>query len=208
MHSAFRESVRLIMFLIFLDGALGATCNQTCLTNAGTTYTTCWITAVDEHWNCVNEPGSNVHQCMDTRKAEIASCNTNYYTDQAYCGCSTNCPNPPNIDCGGMSKLVCMNGTGWACSDGSKPCSMPPPGFNCVCVAGAWVGCKVSPIIIDTRGEGFRLTDADHGVWSQFVPLDPAVKISWTDSKFSNGWLFSTETETARSMTVQSFLET
>ncbi len=190
MHSAIRGSARLIIFVVLFNGALGATCNITCADNAGTTFTTCWITAVDEYWSCVNAEGGNPKQCSDQRAADITSCQTDYHTTVAFCGCSTNCPNPPNIDCGGTAKVVCPNATGWECSDGSKPCSMPPPGFNCICISGGtWINCRVSPIVIDTRGEGFRLTDADHGVWFQFVPLDPAVKISWTDSRFSNGWL-------------------
>jgi hypothetical protein len=39
------------------------------------------------------------------------------------------------------------------------------------------------------KGEGFHLTDAGHGVLFRFVPNHAAVKISWTDADFSNGWL-------------------
>jgi hypothetical protein len=46
-----------------------------------------------------------------------------------------------------------------------------------------------SPIVIDTAGEGFHLTDLAHGVSFRQVRGDPAIRLSWTDPKFRNGWL-------------------
>ena len=81
------------------------------------------------------------------------------------------------------------------CNDGSPGCGVPPPGWTFQCEAGAsctpdgWECNPNSPIIIDTRGEGFHLTDVLHGVKFAFFPGKPAVQMSWTDPAFSNGFL-------------------
>ena len=56
----------------------------------------------------------------------------------------------------------------------TKPtCPAPPP----------------SPIIIDPTGEGFFLTDNQHGVVFRETTDSPAVKMSWTDPAHHNAWL-------------------
>ena len=51
-------------------------------------------------------------------------------------------------------------------------------------------GCtNPDPIIIDTRDEGFHLTDVAHGVRFRFVPGQPPIQMAWTDGAFGNGFL-------------------
>jgi hypothetical protein len=190
MHSTVRKSLQLAIILSFLSPALHAACNLTCLANVGTTFADCQLVTIDEYWSCVDDKdGPGVAACYKQRQSDLTTCNNNYDVAQAKCGCTGDCPAPPNIMCSGTAETVCVNGSQWVCSDGSTPCKFPAPGFDCVCISGVWINCEVSPIVIDTKGEGFQLTDADHGVRFRFVPLTPSVKVSWTDSKFSNGWL-------------------
>lgn len=46
-----------------------------------------------------------------------------------------------------------------------------------------------SPIVIDTTGEGFWLTDAQHGVAFYEKPDGPLQQMSWTDPAHHNAWL-------------------
>jgi hypothetical protein len=172
-----------------LIGSRLESCDLTCLANAGATFVDCQLAADTTYWMCVDDNLSPPQQCYDQEQATLKTCNQNYDVAQAKCGCTGDCPNPPDIMCGGTAETVCINGDEWVCSDGSAPCTFPAPGALCACIGGVWVGCEVSPIIIDTRGEGFRLTSPEHGVWFDFVPSSPAIKVSWTDPKFANGWL-------------------
>jgi hypothetical protein len=49
--------------------------------------------------------------------------------------------------------------------------------------------CGVSPIIIDTTGEGFYLTDEQHGVTFRELTTGPPQRMSWTDPAHHNAWL-------------------
>jgi hypothetical protein len=49
--------------------------------------------------------------------------------------------------------------------------------------------CSPSPIEIDTRGEGFHLTDAAHGVAFRERPAGALTQMSWTDPGYHNAWL-------------------
>jgi hypothetical protein len=55
---------------------------------------------------------------------------------------------------------------------------------SCACPYG-----NGSPIIIDTRGEGFHLTDVEHGVLFRERPDTDPLHFAWTDPNFHNGWL-------------------
>ena len=47
----------------------------------------------------------------------------------------------------------------------------------------------VSPIVIDTDGTGFGITDAEHGVQFDFYGDGRPVRIAWTKPGSANGWL-------------------
>jgi len=49
--------------------------------------------------------------------------------------------------------------------------------------------CSVSPIIIDTEGEGFHLTSADSGVTFDITGTGHPVQMGWTDPQFHNAFL-------------------
>lgn len=55
-------------------------------------------------------------------------------------------------------------------------------GINCGCT-------NVSPILIDTRGEGFKLTSAGDGVLFDFFQTGHPIKMSWTRAGSGNAWL-------------------
>ncbi len=108
---------------------------------------------------------------------------------------------PGSLACPAGAYPKCTS-SGWTCSDGSAGCVTPPPyydcganaqlicgsnGWTCQCVGGA---CGVNcPIIVDTRDEGFHLTDAQHGVWFEFLPHASPIRLGWTDPDYGNGFL-------------------
>lgn len=89
-------------------------------------------------------------------------CNTCIANFEA-CGTDSDC-------CGGN----CYNGTCSKC-----PVGCTPVGESCECC----------PIVLDTTGHGFRLTDIAHGVYFQWEPDGPRYAMSWTDPAGGNGWL-------------------
>ncbi len=104
------------------------------------------------------------------------------------------CGNSPGFTCSDGGFAVCQ-GSSWICSCGAQ-CSIPPPYIGgCTCGeectgSGAWQcsNCSGSPIVIDTKGEGFHLTNVADGVKFSFVPGKP-VQIAWADPAYSNGFL-------------------
>lgn len=113
------------------------------------------------------------------------------------------CPIP--YCCTGSAGFICSSGSPacgangeWACPLNSTQCTPPPPPYDTCpggsykCMSSGWT-CTYplggTPIIIDVKGEGFHLTSVDNGVNFTFFPNQPAVRISWTDSAFSNGFL-------------------
>jgi len=58
----------------------------------------------------------------------------------------------------------------------SDPNNPPPP-------------CTVSPIIIDTEGQGFHLTSADAGVTFDITGTGHPIQMGWTDPNFRNAFL-------------------
>jgi hypothetical protein len=84
--------------------------------------------------------------------------------------------------CGGYTTTVSTHEYPLPCCPSCYPdCpASTPPGDAAQCA---------SPIVIDTRGEGFHLTDAAHGViFRERDGLTP-IRLSWTDPAFHNGWL-------------------
>ena len=82
----------------------------------------------------------------------------------------------------------------WYC-DGTE-CPLPPPNYECPggsyiqCTASGWqCVSQGSPIIIDTKGEGFHLTNLQNGVKFAFFPGKTPVQMSWTNATYSNGFL-------------------
>jgi hypothetical protein len=82
------------------------------------------------------------------------------------------------------------------CNEGSgtpaDTCSYPgaggcPPGYHAA--AGCCQPDILSPIVIDTDGSGFHLTDAQDGVWFDFYGTGQPIKISWTTAGSTNAWL-------------------
>jgi hypothetical protein len=49
--------------------------------------------------------------------------------------------------------------------------------------------CSCCPIVLDTSGRGFRLTDVEHGVYFRWKSGGPKFAMSWTDPAGGNGWL-------------------
>jgi hypothetical protein len=49
--------------------------------------------------------------------------------------------------------------------------------------------CYCCPIVLDTTGQGFKLTDVAHGVYFRWESDGPRYAMSWTDAAGGNGWL-------------------
>ena len=49
--------------------------------------------------------------------------------------------------------------------------------------------CQQSPIVIDSMGQGFHLTSVKNGVLFKAKADAAPAQISWTDSRWHNGWL-------------------
>lgn len=87
--------------------------------------------------------------------------------------CCQNCNgNPCSNMCGDicLDGQKCQNGQQYQCQNGTPYC-------------------PTSPIIIDSFGEGFHLTNIIDGVRFRVVPNKLPSRISWTDANWRNGWL-------------------
>ena len=82
------------------------------------------------------------------------------------------------------------------CNEGSgfqiDMCSYPavggcPPGYHSA--GGCCQPDVPSPILIDVDGSGFRLTNAEGGVWFDFYGTGQPIKLSWTRRGSTNAWL-------------------
>lgn len=111
-------------------------------------------------------------------------------SDPTICACS----GTANFECSSGGRPTCVNQT-WECNSGTE-CDYPKPNFHCTdgviqCTDDGWacVNNNGTPIIIDTRDEGFHLTGLGGGVVFRFFPNSPPVQISWTDAAYSNGFL-------------------
>jgi hypothetical protein len=57
---------------------------------------------------------------------------------------------------------------------------------GCTAINGACVCC---PLVFDTTGQGFQMTDIAHGVYFRVQPNGPKYAMAWTDPAGHNGWL-------------------
>jgi hypothetical protein len=88
-------------------------------------------------------------------------------------------------------------------NDSYPPPPPPPPPEECpdngaqwVCNQdhALWIGypdcfCQYTPIVIDSVGSGFQLTDAAHGVWFDLSGHGTKQLVAWTAADSSNAWL-------------------
>ena len=79
--------------------------------------------------------------------------------------------------CGADSDCCSGNCTDSKCS--KCPVGCTPVGNQCSCC----------PIVLDTTGQGFKLTDVAHGVYFRWESDGPGYAMSWTDPAGGNGWL-------------------
>ncbi|HEX8774751.1 MAG TPA: hypothetical protein VF735_14360 [Pyrinomonadaceae bacterium] len=116
-------------------------------------------------------------------------CQSGYYRDKVTCDCIESPSATPTTPQG------CQN-IGWywnyadnscyetVCEEQQFPCYGNESWnmFNCSCQ-------PVSPILIDTLGNGFALTDAARGVNFDFNPGGDKERISWTAMNSDDAWL-------------------
>ncbi len=94
-----------------------------------------------------------------------------------------------------LSNNTCGNclGQGQACGADSDCCSQNCPDGTCSkCPPGCTLvdnQCTCCPIVLDTTGQGFKLTDVAHGVYFRWESDGPRYAMSWTDAAGGNGWL-------------------
>jgi hypothetical protein len=123
--------------------------------------------------------------------------------DFQQCACAAcTCTGSPGFVCatgagdGGETSPTCSDGS-WTCN-GATECETPPSQYTCSqgeygspsCGPSGWY-CYTgdSPIIIDTTGTGFHLTDFQDGVNFDITGNGKPQKISWTAPGSTNGWL-------------------
>jgi hypothetical protein len=115
----------------------------------------------------------------------------------------------PACECTGNPGFVCSAGTGggsnspicsagqWTCN-GAAECPLPPSGSICnegeygevSCGNSGWYCWDYqSPIIVDTTGTGFHLTNAANGVRFDLPGDGRLEQIAWTAPGSTNGWL-------------------
>jgi hypothetical protein len=180
------------MLLMAARSNVLADCDLNCLSNANTVFVDCEMKREDEFYQCMEE--FSLKTCNQERTQGEAQCNSTYDQQRSACGCTTLCSGYPDVICSsasgtGYDTALCLDGV-WQCPSGATTCRLDQqPGQDCVCLSTGWFCTIESPILVDSRGEGFHLTDADHGVRFTFLPNSPAVQTSWTDAEFSNGWL-------------------
>lgn len=96
------------------------------------------------------------------------------------------------INVGNASLALSSNGITMSCGNGTYTTSATSQTSNpsrCYCNPG-YPTCKgSSPIVIDTTGEGFFLTDLAHGVQFRRGPASTPEQFSWTDPAHHNAWL-------------------
>lgn len=99
-------------------------------------------------------------------------------------------------DCLGNSTLLFISDDPQGCQPPPPPPPPPPPGGPGCGDGGSGFtrgtggdGSNCSPIIIDTKGEGFHLTSADGGATFDIAGDGHPVQIAWTDSHFHNAFL-------------------
>lgn len=110
-----------------------------------------------------------------------------YASTNGQLGSNMTCTTAPPSCAGGAATCNPKAGS-WQCPPYGTP---PTCGGREIAVWNGfeWVCQNVSPIIIDTAGNGYDLTDADHGVWFDFFGSGQPIQISWTASGSDNAFL-------------------
>lgn len=108
---------------------------------------------------------------------------------QRVVSCATDLPTT-QTDCQELGFY--WNSTTNSCSE-TDPCYDPALIQECEDRGGIWKGCRgctvVSPILIDTAGNGFDLTNAQNGVDFDITNSGTPLRISWTAQGSDDAWL-------------------
>ncbi len=123
-------------------------------------------------------PGLQWH-CCGTYYQPTSSCGSgqipNDYSNFCYLGSGDCCDHEyynANVTVDTDTCGYCIS-----CPRGDFSCGNPPP------------ACLPSPIVIDTDGKGFDLTDEAHGVVFDIYANGHPVQVSWTSVDSRNAWL-------------------
>jgi protein-disulfide isomerase len=121
-------------------------------------------------------------------------CGTAGYSTCTGCGSQGNCcsgntctdgtcvANGCGIGCGGGCGCGGCTTYGGYCDPNNQNCCTNLSCISYMCQA-------VDPIIIDTTGHGYAMTNAEKGVMFEDSPAPPAQKTSWTAGESGNAWL-------------------
>jgi hypothetical protein len=142
-----------------------------------------------------NADGSKAAECLNNQPAcnwsfifpiGIIPCqNAGGYWDFANGACSPEPQPEPCVDCMNNDDCcygdVCHNGQ---CGPPEEACICPP---DTVCYEGY---CSyATPIVIDVNGDGFKITDAAHGVDFDFEGDGSPRRMAWTAAGADDAWL-------------------
>ena len=163
--------------------------------------------------NCnPNDPNAcfcNLHNCPDCRDSDddgVYDCEGDCDDDDPdrFPGNSENCTNGPDDDCDGdadCEDFLCLSNPAcnWGCtqtelgSPGDYGCYHCYDGDNPDCDEGTDFGdpdcnvCYPSPIVVDVLGDGFNLTDLEHGVVFDMTGIGRPMRLGWIQG--DDAWL-------------------
>ncbi len=138
-------------------------CCNLCKNPGSCTYGNC---TCEWCWTCSHTDGCT-YSCDECYSASGAWCNNRTQAGCSTAGSGDLCPAANT--CSRARQIYC-------------PPPPPPPPFGCF-----WP--CTTPIILDVGGQGFHLTDADHGVLFDIRGNGQPVQIAWTAPGVNNGFL-------------------
>lgn len=170
---------------LFADSCINA--KNVCTGNAGATKTTCYANCDSEYGVGTPDDIACKSSCDSAYNSTVSGCNSDYNNclSLRLQSCQTQCTS----FCGGTTGATCCqyDDTAKGCSF-TCGCHLPPP--QCpspVCNGSQWT--CFSPILLDIRGDGFRLTSVANGVWFDLAADGLIHKWSWTAPDTDDGFL-------------------
>jgi hypothetical protein len=139
--------------------------------------------------NCLTIASGSDQQCHRTNNHvlsnDVAAVNRNFGP-----GRTENCnsasgnvhldstPTPISSGCDPSARQECYYTWSWSWDEQS-----------CTCFCDSTYGC-FTPVLVDVRGDGFAMTDAEHGVNFDMAGSGVPEKMSWTAAGSDDAWLF------------------
>lgn len=118
----------------------------------------------------VDNDCDGIKDCADADCALDNLCN-NCFPHYHSCTENSNC----------CDQMVCRGGQCVDADECNPPCTGEQVCFNALC--------GYTPVIVDVSGDGFKLTDAAHGINFNFEGNGVTVRLPWTKANTDDAWL-------------------